>query len=138
MGGTEADLARVHGRPPPRARPTRTAVARLLSAGAELVDVRPASEALGLERGTFLHAGPPHRWDRASGPMRGALVGAMLFEGLADTPEEAERALARRRRSRWTRATTTAPSARWPAWSARRCGCSSCATRCTAARPGAR
>ena len=46
------------------------AVARMLAAGAELVDVRPASEALGLERGTFLHAGPPLDWDRASGPMR--------------------------------------------------------------------
>ena len=27
--------------------------------------------------------------------MKGALVGAMLFEGLADSPEEAERELAR-------------------------------------------
>jgi hypothetical protein len=71
------------------------ALQRMTAAGADFVDVRPASEALGLERGTFLHAGPPLEWERASGPMRGALVGAMLFEGMAETPEQAEAALAR-------------------------------------------
>ncbi len=67
----------------------------MLRSTATLVDVRPASEALGLQHGEFLHAGPPIEWDRASGPMRGALIGAMLFEGLADTPEQAEQRLAR-------------------------------------------
>ena len=66
----------------------------MLAASAVLVDVRPAAEALGLERGQFLHAGPPVDWERASGPLRGALIGAVLFEGLADTPERAERMLA--------------------------------------------
>jgi len=65
----------------------------MLSAEATLVDVRPASEALGLERGHFLHAGPPVEWERASGPMRGALIGAVLFEGLAETAEQAEQML---------------------------------------------
>ena len=50
---------------------------------ATLVDVRPAREALGLGPGQFLHAGPPIDWERASGPLRGALIGAMLLEGLA-------------------------------------------------------
>ncbi len=53
----------------------------------------------GWSRGQFLHAGPPVDWERASGPLRGALVGAMLFEGLAASPEEAERD-ARGRRGR--------------------------------------
>ncbi len=70
------------------------ALARMLAAEATLVDVRPASEALGLERGQFLHAGPPVSWERASGPMRGALIGAMLLEGMADDAEAAEAALA--------------------------------------------
>ena len=69
------------------------ALEAMLSAEATLVDVRPASEALGLERGHFLHAGPPIDWERGSGPMRGALIGAVLFEGLADTAEQAERML---------------------------------------------
>ncbi|GLY82769.1 DUF1116 domain-containing protein [Actinoallomurus iriomotensis] len=76
-----------------RAEANAEAVRRVLDARPHLVDVRPASEVLGIERGAFLHAGPPLTWDRASGPMRGALIGAALFEGLADTPEDAERML---------------------------------------------
>jgi succinyl-CoA synthetase alpha subunit len=68
----------------------RLAFERMVTAGADFVDVRPAREALGLEKGTFLHAGPPIEFARASGPLKGALIGAMLFEGLADTAEEAE------------------------------------------------
>ncbi|MGA9747893.1 MAG: DUF1116 domain-containing protein [Nocardioides sp.] len=70
------------------------ALSRMLAAEATLVDVRPASEALGLEPGQFLHAGPPVTWERASGPMRGALIGGMLLEGLADDPDAAEATLA--------------------------------------------
>jgi hypothetical protein len=91
--GTEEPLARVAA-DPRRAEANRVAVERMVAAGARLVDVRPASEALSLERGTFLHAGPPIEWERASGPLRGALVGAALFEGLARTTEEAERFVA--------------------------------------------
>ncbi len=70
------------------------AAARMLAVRAVLVDVLPASEALGLRSGEFCHAGPPISWDRASGPMRGALIGAMVFEGLAADPAEAEARLA--------------------------------------------
>ena len=91
--GTDADLARVMG-DPRRAQANQTALDRLLAAGALLVDVRPAGDALGLAAGDFLHAGPPTSWERASGPLRGALIGAMLLEGLAETPEQAEAALA--------------------------------------------
>ncbi len=90
--GTEDQLARVLA-DPRHAAANAQAVDRMLTAGAELVDVRPASEALGLRPGEFLHAGPPIGWDRAAGPLRGALIGAMLLEGLASTPEEAETAL---------------------------------------------
>jgi hypothetical protein len=72
------------------------ALAAMLSASAELVDIRPAREALGIGPGQFLHAGPPIEWERASGPLRGALVGAMLLEGLAANAEDAETALAGR------------------------------------------
>jgi Protein of unknown function (DUF1116) len=69
------------------------ALARMLRAGADLVDLRPGRDALGLEPGQLLHAGPPIGWDRASGPLRGALVGALLLEGLAADPAEAEAVL---------------------------------------------
>jgi hypothetical protein len=91
--GTEADVLRVVT-DPRRHEANAAAIAKVLATGAVLVDVRPASEALGMAPGTFFHAGPPLTWDRASGPMRGALIGAMLFEGLADDPDDAERLLA--------------------------------------------
>jgi Protein of unknown function (DUF1116) len=91
--GNPDDLARVMA-DPRRSEANAVALAKMLASTSELVDVRPARDALGLERGEFLHAGPPLTWELASGPMRGALIGAMLFEGLADTPEQAEAALA--------------------------------------------
>lgn len=86
--GTEADLADV-ALDARRSEANALAVRRMLAAGAELVDVRPARDVLGLAVGQFLHAGPPIEWERASGPMRGALIGAALFEGMAETPDEA-------------------------------------------------
>lgn len=35
------------------------------------------------------HSGPPIAWDRMCGPTRGAIMGALIYEGLAETPEEA-------------------------------------------------
>ena len=93
MEGIEIALARVLA-DPRRAEANSTALGRLLTAGAELVDVRPAAEVLGLDQGSFLHAGPPIEWERTSGPLRGALIGAVLLEGLADDPAEAEQLLA--------------------------------------------
>jgi len=90
--GTGAVVASVMS-DPRREAANAKALEAMLSAEARLVDVRPASEALDLPPGHFLHAGPPVDWDRASGPMRGALIGAVLFEGLAETPEAAERML---------------------------------------------
>jgi hypothetical protein len=91
--GSAADLTTVLT-DPRRAEANASALDRVLTAGAELVDVVPASEALDLRPGTFLHAGPPIDWERASGPLRGALIGAMVLEGLADDPEHAEHQLA--------------------------------------------
>jgi hypothetical protein len=93
LPGTEDDLIRVFG-DPRRTAANVLACDRMLAAGASLVDVRPASDAVGLARGEFCHAGPPVDWSAASGPLRGALIGAMLLEGLAATPEEATAFLA--------------------------------------------
>ncbi|SNS18165.1 Protein of unknown function [Streptosporangium subroseum] len=93
MPGTDDDLARVLA-DPRRTGANETAVGRLLSARPQLIGVRPAHEVLDLPKGTFLHAGPPIDWERASGPMRGALIGAMLLEGLAADAEEAGERLA--------------------------------------------
>jgi hypothetical protein len=37
----------------------------------------------GMRENLILHAGPPITWERMSGPLRGAVIGALLFEGLA-------------------------------------------------------
>lgn len=67
-----------------------TAIGRMLAVRPQLVDIKVARDVFpGLTDRTFLHAGPPLEWDRASGPMRGAIIGAMLYEGLADDPDDA-------------------------------------------------
>jgi hypothetical protein len=88
MAGTEADLATVAA-DPLRAGANARALEAVLGVQAMLVDVAPASELLGLERGQFLHAGPPIGWESASGPLRGALMGAAALEGLVEDPEDA-------------------------------------------------
>jgi hypothetical protein len=87
-GELAGDLARVEA-DPRRAPANASAIEAMLGAGAVLRDVRPAAQALGLPPGTLLHAGPPLDLDRINGPMLGALQGALMFEGLARTPEEA-------------------------------------------------
>jgi hypothetical protein len=87
MPGTESDLAAVAA-DPLRLDANRRALAAMLGVTARLVDVAPAAEVLGLERGQFLHAGPPITWERASGPLRGALMGGAALEGLVEDPED--------------------------------------------------
>jgi len=68
------------------------AVERILAAKPMLVDIgRAADHVRGLGPRHILHAGPPIAWSRMCGPMRGAVVGAILYEGWAETPEAAER-----------------------------------------------
>jgi Protein of unknown function (DUF1116) len=49
------------------------------------IDVIP-----GMRDNLLLHAGPPITWKRASGPMRGAITGALIFEGKAKNEAEAQ------------------------------------------------
>jgi len=44
----------------------------------------------GMHDNMILHAGPPVTWERMCGPMRGAVIGALIYEGKAETPTEAE------------------------------------------------
>ena len=55
------------------------------------LDVQPASSLISeLNQGkTLLHAGPPMRWQEMTGPMKGACVGACLFEGWAKDEAQA-------------------------------------------------
>lgn len=65
------------------------AVAKLKNAQPVWVDVRPAHEVLGIDKYTLLHAGPPIAWKDMCGPMRGAVIGVLKYEGLAASDSEA-------------------------------------------------
>ena len=68
----------------------QTAVERMMSARPILKAVATARDVIpGMKDHLFLHAGPPIEWARMSGPLRGAIVGAMLLEGLAENETEA-------------------------------------------------
>jgi hypothetical protein len=69
----------------------RTAVERMMAARPILRRVARAGEVIPALRGRMLlHAGPPIPWDRAAGPLRGAMIGACLYEGWAQDAPEAE------------------------------------------------
>ena len=56
-----------------------------------LVDIVQAGDAVpSLKDGVLLHAGPPIDWPRMCGPMKGAIVGALRYEGWAATENEAQ------------------------------------------------
>jgi hypothetical protein len=60
----------------------REAVGRMLAAQPVWVAVGTAIDTIpGMRPDLLLHSGPPLRWDDASGPMRGALEGALRLEG---------------------------------------------------------
>ena len=68
------------------------AARRFLAGAPVLVGMGRAGEVIpGMRRDLLLHAGPPVGWDRMCGPMRGAVLGALLYEGMAATPAEAEK-----------------------------------------------
>ena len=66
------------------------AVERMMEARPILTGVATARDVIpGMRDHLILHAGPPIEWERMSGPLRGAVIGAILFEGLASTDAEA-------------------------------------------------
>lgn len=65
----------------------RIKLARPVLAGMGLArDVIP-----GMHNRLILHAGPPITWERMCGPQRGAVMGALIYEGLADDEAAAEK-----------------------------------------------
>ena len=55
-----------------------------------LIGLGVAEEVIpGMAKDLILHAGPPVTWERMSGPLRGAVIAGIMYEGLASTPEEA-------------------------------------------------
>ena len=66
------------------------ALKRILAAKPVLQRVRPAHLCLpDFTPHSLLHAGPPIHWRDMCGPMRGSILGALKYEGLAHSDEEA-------------------------------------------------
>ena len=66
------------------------AIRRVLDAAPVLVGVGRAGDVIpGMAEDLLLHAGPPITWDRMSGPVRGAVIGALLYERRASNDAEA-------------------------------------------------
>lgn len=70
----------------------RTAYERYLAAQPRLTDFLLARDAIpALTERRVLHAGPPIAWEQMCGPQKGAICGAILYEGWTDTIEAAEK-----------------------------------------------
>jgi len=66
------------------------AVKRMIEARPVLTGLGRALDLIpGMHEDLLLHAGPPIAWEQASGPLRGALIGALIFEGRAKDEEQA-------------------------------------------------
>lgn len=65
------------------------AIAKMNTINPILVDIQPAIDVIpNMTQKTILHAGPPIEWERMSGPVKGAIAGILVYEGLANTVEE--------------------------------------------------
>ena len=66
------------------------ALQKLLKAQPTIMGIGIAGEELpNMNKKTVLHAGPPITWEKMSGPLRGAVIGGLIYEGLASNEKEA-------------------------------------------------
>lgn len=70
--------------------PNAVAFERMVASHPWLIGVKRAADVVpGMRANLILHASPPTTWAHMGDGMRGGMIGAALFEGLASTPEEA-------------------------------------------------
>ncbi len=70
----------------------RKAADRIIAAEAVVVDMKPAARAIpGFKSNLITHAGPPIAWERMVKVQKIAVINAIRAEGLADTPQRAEK-----------------------------------------------
>lgn len=56
-----------------------------------LTDIKYAKDVIpNMDKYTIGHAGPPLTWDKMCGPLQGAILGAIVYEGIAQDLEEAK------------------------------------------------
>lgn len=75
-----------------RERANRETFQRLVDSDPVLVDIQPARDVVpGMEPNVVLTSGLPMDWDEYGNGQRNAVIGGALFEGLADSAEDADR-----------------------------------------------
>jgi Protein of unknown function (DUF1116) len=68
----------------------KIATEKILKSRPLLIDIKPAIEVMpNMKKNSIFHAGPPIEWKRMCGPMKGAIVGTMIYEGFAENWTEA-------------------------------------------------
>ncbi|MDI6643272.1 MAG: DUF1116 domain-containing protein [Candidatus Hodarchaeaceae archaeon] len=73
----------------------KKAVEKILAATPTLIDIKTAKDVIpGMTEHTILHSGPPIEYERMSGPTKGAIWGALIYEGLAKDQREADKLVA--------------------------------------------
>jgi hypothetical protein len=66
-------------------------IEKMMEARPTLIGLGKAIDVIpGMRDNLLLHAGPPITWERASGPMQGAITGALIFEGKAKGEKDAK------------------------------------------------
>ena len=71
-------------------RANKEAIERIQKSQPTLVGLDIAGNVVpGMKKKMILHAGPPITWDRMCGPLKGAIIGGLIYEGLAKNEEEA-------------------------------------------------
>ncbi len=79
-----------------REQANRQVVEIFQTANPVVADIRTARDVIpGLTEDMLLHAGPPISWANMCGPMKGAILGALVFEGRAADLAEAEKLVER-------------------------------------------
>jgi len=67
------------------------AVSIILQAKPALTGISTAGEVIpGMRKNLILHSGPPVAWENMCGPMRGGVIGGLIYEGEAGNQAEAE------------------------------------------------
>lgn len=68
------------------------ALKRIQEAQPFLVGMGLAIEKIpGMKKNLILHAGPPVSWEKMCGPMKGGVIAALMYEGLASKEKDAEK-----------------------------------------------
>jgi hypothetical protein len=102
----DVDVRQVTWKPPQEAKPNmvytadgvsiedanQEACSRIIQSRAILKGIGIAKDVIpGMHDHMILHAGPPVEWERMCGPTRGAVMGALIYEGFAKDEKEAEK-----------------------------------------------